>query len=92
MLNLAKCVLVKSKLLWPLEAALYSSNIFEIMSYQEFRFQVGLVDGPLGVFFCQSFSLQTVLLKACLLSSSTLLCKYRKLLLIIPSAYKPTRL
>ena len=61
MLNLAKCVLVKSKLLWPLEAALYSSNLFEIMSYQEIRFQVGLVDGPLGVLFCQSFSLQTVL-------------------------------
>ena len=57
----------------------YLSNLFELMSYRELKFLVGLVDGLLGMFFFlffQYFCLQRVLLKACLLRVFTLPRKY----------------
>ena len=48
----------------------YFSNDFEIMSYEEFKFLVGGVELLVAVFFCHYFSLQTVLVKVCLLLRS----------------------
>ena len=76
MLILARCVLVKSKLLWLWSLLRLSEVQISLMSYQEFKLLVGQADVLLGVLFCHYFCLQTVILKACLLGLFILLRNY----------------